>query len=514
METPNLKRLGGIHSHFRKTGMRLELVIYILGWLLVFFSASMLPSLGIAVWYGTGGGVAILSSIFLTFGVGAAMLLNKRIDSEADISPREGFLIVSGVWFLCSGFGALPFFIAETFAPDTPLSLHSIFASYTDSFFESASGLTTTGASVLSDFDQPHAIMFWRSTTHWLGGMGIIVLSLAILPLIGAGGMQLFKAEAPGPVQDRLKPRIADTAITLSKVYVLLTAVETLALWFCGMSWYEALAHTFGTVATGGFSTMPYSVGDYNSASINGIVTFFMMVAGANFALHYRFLKGEYWVYFKSGEFRVYLATIVVSTLTIALLVSHSGLIEGIGKTTEHSLFQVVSIMTTTGFCTIDFELWPDMACMLLFFLMFVGGCAGSTGGGIKVIRLILLAKIAYREIYRLLYPTAVVIIKQDGEPVPDRVLSGIAGFFILVSAVFVFSSLLLSAFGLDFLTSMSATAACLFNVGPGFGLVGAYDNYAALPHLVKWWLSFCMIVGRLEFYSVLILLAPSFWRR
>ena len=495
--------------------MRLELVIYILGWILIVYSAAMLPALGMALWFGTGGGSPLVISILLTIAVGGAMLLVRDKNKEIDITPREGFLIVTGGWFLCSLFGSFPFFIAETFVdPESTKTLLNVFASFTDSFFESASGLTTTGASVLNDFDQPHGIMFWRSTSHWLGGMGIIVLSLAILPLIGAGGMQLFKAEVPGPVTDRLKPRITDTAFTLSKVYILVTILQTVALMFCGMNLYEALCHSFGTVATGGFSTHPESIGGYNSHAINWVIIVFMIIAGANFALHYRFLKGEFSCFWRSSELRIYIFFILAGTLLITLLVGGSGIEGNWFRSFEQSAFQVVSIMTTTGYCTADFATWPKMACMLLFFLMFVGGCAGSTGGGMKVIRIILLAKIAYREMLRLLYPTSVVIIKQDGEPVSDKVLYGISGFFILVGAIFIFSTLLLSAFDIDFITSITATAACLFNIGPGLGAVGPTQNFATLPLLVKWWLSFCMIVGRLELYSVLILTAPRFWMR
>ena len=495
--------------------MRFELVVYILGWILIVFSAAMIPSVAVGWWFATGGMTAIFFSILLTVAVGTSMLFVRGENRDTDISPREGFFIVSGGWFLCSLFGAVPFFFAETFFDaSVPLSFTTVFQSFTDSVFESASGLTTTGASVMEDFEQPHALMFWRSTTHWLGGMGIIVLSLAILPLIGAGGMQLFKAEVPGPVADRLKPRITDTAYTLSKVYVLVTVLQTVALMFCGMNLYEALCHTFGTVATGGFSTHPLSVGGYESSAVNWVIIFFMAVAGANFALHYRFLKGEYTGYARSGEFRIYILFLLVGTLVLTLLVGWSGVEGGWLRSFEHSAFQVVSIMTTTGFCTANFEEWPQVAGMILFFLMFVGGCAGSTGGGMKVIRVVLLAKIAYREMVRLLYPTSVVVVKQDGQGVNDRILYGIAGFFILVGAIFVFSSLLLSAFGLDFITSMTATAACLFNIGPGLGDVGPYDNYAGLPVLIKWWLAFCMIVGRLELYSVLILTAPRFWSR
>ncbi len=497
--------------------MRYNLVLFVLGWLLVFFSMSMIPSLIVAAWFGTGGGVSLTIAIVITVSAGAAMRSIQPNSEEKDILPREGFLIVSGGWILCSLFGSLPFLIESVFwKPDGVSFFYAAIVAIADSIFESASGLTTTGASVFSasDFNNPHAILFWRSTTHWLGGMGIIVLSLAILPLIGAGGMQLFKTEAPGPVTDRLKPRIADTAMTLSKVYVLLTVLETGALMLCGMNLYDALCHTFGTVATGGFSTHPQSVGGFDSAFINLVITFFMIVAGANFALHYRFMKGEFSVYLKNGEFRIYIIFLGVSTLVLTILVGLNGNVVGFWSCIEHSLFQAVSIMTTTGFCTTDFETWHPMACMLLFLLMFVGGCAGSTGGGIKVIRIILLAKIAYREIYRLLYPAAVVVMKQDDQAISERVAAGITGFFILVGAMFIVSTLLLSAFGADFETAFSATAACLFNIGPGLSQVGPYDNFAGFPVCIKLWLSFCMIVGRLELYSVLILTAPSFWRR
>lgn len=496
--------------------MQYRLVVYVLGWILVFFSVSMAPSLLVAFIYGDGGDKAIALAMLATAIVGASLAVtHKPTDKTDDITPRDGFLIVSGGWFLCGLFGALPFFFAHTFAPQVPANdAAGLWLSFSNSVFESLSGLTTTGASVLTDFNQPHGIMFWRSTTHWLGGMGIIVLSLAILPLIGAGGMQLFRTEAPGPVQDRLKPRIADTAMTLSKVYVLLTLLQTAALWLCGMSVYDSLCHAFGTVATGGFSTHAQSVGGYDSAAINYVISFFMILAGANFALHYRFLKGQTSSHWKSGEFRAYFGIIAISTIALTILVYANQNETSLLSSFEHGLFQTASIMTTTGFATADFELWHPLAQMGLFLLMFVGGCAGSTGGGIKVIRIVLLAKIAYREMYRLLYPAAVVMIKMDEKTVPDKVLSGISGFFILATAVFIVSIGILSAYSIDFVTAMTATAACLFNIGPGLGAVGPYDNYAELPVLIKWWLTFCMVVGRLEFYSVLILTAPDFWRR
>lgn len=494
--------------------MRFKVVTYVLGWILIFFSVAMLPSAAIGMWFGTGGVAAILYSVLFTVIFGLCLLLSKPHES-IDLMPRDSFLIVTGGWFLCSLMGSLPFFLDSTFiAADQPITFTTELLSLTDSVFESASGLTTTGASVLNDFEQPHAIMFWRSTTHWLGGMGIIVLSLAILPLIGAGGMQLFKAEAPGPVTDRLKPRIKDTAMALSKVYILITAVEAVILYYCGMSWFDAVCHAFGTMATGGFSTHPLSVQGYGSSTINYVITFFMILAGANFALHYRFIKGDLKSYIRNGEFCVYLSIIGVAILFLTGLIFLQQENNDILYAIEHAAFQTAAIITTTGFATADFEEWYPIAQMGLFYLMFVGGCAGSTAGGMKVMRIMILAKYAYREMKRLIYPTSVIKLKMDEKTIPEQVAEGIVGFFILTVVLFIFSTMLLSAFGLDFITSLTATAACMFNIGPGLGDVGPYDNFSGLPALIKWWLAFCMIVGRLELYSVLILTAPEFWRK
>jgi len=481
----------------------------------VFFGLAMTPALGVGLYFKTGGVEAVLKAMIVSLFIGGGMILLKPKTNFNDIYPREGFFIVVATWFLCSLFGALPFWFDHTFLnADVAHPLLNKIYSAADSVFESTSGLTTTGASVMSDFEQPHAIMFWRATLHWLGGMGIIVLSLAILPLIGAGGMQLFKAEVPGPVKDRLKPRIADTTITLSKVYVALTAAQVVALWLCGMSWYESVCHTFATMATGGFSTHPLSVGGYDSHAVNLVITLFMILAGCNFAWHYRFVKGEWGVYFKNGEFKVFVGLIVLATMILTAVVYLGGNHETVGDAAVHSVFQSVSILTTTGFATSNFEAWPPLGQMVLFFLMFVGGCAGSTGGGLKVIRIILLAKMAYRELLRLVYPTAVIVVKQDGNPVPDKVLWAIGGFFILSCFLVIVSSLVLAGFGSDYVTSLTATVACLFNIGPGLGDVGPYDNFAGFSPIVKIWLAFLMVVGRLEVYSVLVLLSPSFWRK
>lgn len=496
--------------------MRIQVVLYVLGWILIFFSLSMLPSAAVGLYFGTGGVSSILYAIVFTIVTGLFFLLFKPKKEEMDLMPRDSFLIVTGGWFLCSIMGALPFFFAGTFVEDSAaITLSTELRSFTDSVFECASGLTTTGASVLNDYEQPHAIMFWRSTTHWLGGMGIIVLALAILPLVGAGGMQLFKAEAAsGPVSDRLKPRIKDIVITLSKVYVLLTVAETIVLMICGMDWYDAVSHSFATIATGGFSTKALSVGEYNSSLINYVIIVFMILGGANFALHYRFLKGDFKTFFHNEEFRVYIWLIAGFTVLITGLVYLHQETHDIFYAFEHSLFQVVSVITTTGFVTADFEKWHPAAQMGLFYLMFIGGCAGSTSGGAKIIRIILLAKFAYREMRKLIYPTAVIAIKHDEKNIPESAMEGVVGYLILLLVFFIVSTLILSAAGLDFITSLSATITCFSNVGPGLGSVGPYDNFSGLPLFIKWWLSFCMIVGRLELYSVLILTAPEFWRK
>ncbi|MFH1738288.1 MAG: potassium transporter TrkG [bacterium] len=504
--------------------MRYDLVTYVLGWILLCLGGSMACPLIVAWWYKEpGSAFAFGVSILLVVVVGWVMTLVKpREGARGELSPREGFVIVSGGWMLSGLFGAIPFFLDGTFFTGQPeeFSLYLAFRSFTDSVFETVSGFTTTGASILTDFSRPsHSMFFWRSLTHWLGGMGIIVLSLAILPVIGVGGMQLFRAEVPGPVKDRLKPKISDTAKTLWMVYVLISLAEVILLWIGPMDLFEALCHTFGTMATGGFSTKGASVGEYNSSYVNWVITIFMLIAGANFALHYRFLTGDLKTYFKSEELRVYGIIVIVSLILVvgSLQYHHIAtdyMVNSLGGHIEHGAFQVGSILTTTGYCSTDFEQWPHTARMLLFVLMIIGGCAGSTGGGAKVVRIVLVFKTGYREVLRLIRPKAVYLVRLDRRPVPEKVVAGVVGFIILYVGIATFSVLFLSILNMDFVTAMTATAASLSNIGPGLELIGPYDNYAWMPLIAKWWLCFLMILGRLEIYSVLVLLAPSFWRR
>ncbi|MCK5743092.1 MAG: TrkH family potassium uptake protein, partial [Chlorobi bacterium] len=359
----------------------------------------------------------------------------------------------------------------------------------------------------------PHGLMFWRSLTHWLGGMGIIVLSLAILPFLGVGGMQLFKAEVPGPVVDKLSPRITETAKILWSVYVLFTAGETILLMLGDMSFFDALCHSFGTMATGGFSTKNASIGSYGSAYIDYVIFIFMVIAGTNFSLHYRMLKGSFRAVWKSEEFRFYISIIIGATLLIGIDV-YARNYTNIFETLQYTLFQVASIITTTGYGTADYETWSASSQAILFLLMFVGGCAGSTGGGMKVLRIYLLFKFVYSEIVKLIHPQAIVPVRIGGTVVDRKVMTNIAGFFVLFLIITGFGIIIMSYMGLDFRSAAGAVAATINNIGPGLGQVGPTDNYAFIPTGGKWLLSFFMLVGRLEVFTVIILLAPSFWRK
>ena len=388
------------------------------------------------------------------------------------------------------------------------------FSTFADAFFESVSGFTTTGASVLTNIQMvPPGFLFWRSLTHWLGGMGIIVLSIAILPLLGVGGMQLYKAEVPGPVPDKLKPRIRDTAMVLWKVYVLFSAAETVLLMLGGMDLFQALCHTFGTMATGGFSTRQASIGSYHSPYIDTVVILFMLFAGINFSLHYQFLKGDLRAFWRNPEFRFFIGAVVIFVLAVSSNVYHT-VYETFSEAIRFGAFQVISIITTTGYTTADFEKWPSLSQTILLFCMFLGASAGSTGGGMKCLRIMLLLKHSYKQLFSLIHPRAVTQVKLGGRPISDEVLHSIWGYFVLYLGVFIVSSFLLAAMGVDVATSFAAVAATIGNIGPGLGLVGPTDNYAHIPMLGKWLLIFCMLLGRLEIYTILILFVPEFWRK
>ena len=480
--------------------MHIGSVIHVLSLLLMFLAGAMLLPVPFSLYYGDPDLVPILLSAGITVLFGLVGYKASRFDR--DLRPKEGFAIVTFGWLTFAVFGSLPFLLSGSIP------------SVTDAFFETMSGFTTTGATILTNIEElPHGVLFWRSLTHWIGGMGIIVLSLAILPFLGVGGMQMFRAEVPGPTADRLTPRIAQTAKILWGVYVAFTAVEAALLMLGGMNLFDALCHAFGTLATGGYSTKGASIGAYGSAYIDYVVIFFMLVAGTNFALHYRFIKGDWKVHLRNHEFLFFMSLVGLATFFISID-TYFNHYHSIFATLRNSLFQVVSILTTTGYGTADYEQWSFSSQFILFMLMFFGGCAGSTGGGIKMLRIHILLKSVFAEITRLLHPHAVVPVKVGGQTVPREVVANIVAFFIMFVMIYVVSVFVMSAMGLDMATSFGSVAATLGNIGPGLGSVGPADNYAHIPTPGKWYLTFLMLSGRLELYTVIILLSPSFWKK
>ncbi len=431
---------------------------------------------------------------------------------------REALGLVGLSWILAAALGALPYILAGVLEP-------------IDALFESMSGFTTTGSSVMTDIEgTAKGILFWRSFTHWLGGMGIIVLFVAVLPYLGAGGKLLFKSEAPGPDPKGLRPRIKDTASVLYKIYLGLTVIETVALMAAGMTFYDALCHTFGTLATGGFSTRQASIGAFDSVAVELIIIFFMVCAGSNFGLYFNMLRGNRKAPWHDTEWRVYILLLVGCTVlvTVNLLVpQHEASIATTASqpapdtpayspanALRYAAFQVVSIMTTTGYCTADFDAWPHFSRMLLVVLMFIGGSAGSTGGGMKVVRIILLAKIAYHHLDTTFRPKMVRAIRINGQVVGDENQRTIYGFFILYLMWFVGGILVMSVMGLPFQTAATSVAATLNNIGPGLDAVGATMDYHLVPAAGKLFLTLCMVLGRLELFSICVLFVPAFWRK
>lgn len=479
--------------------MRTGGVLNILGKLLLLLSLFLLTPIPFSYYYGDGMVTAFLVSSVLGALLGGGLVCS--FFPEQDLGYRDGFAVVVFSWLGLAFLGALPFYFSGAMT------------SFIDCVFESMSGFTTTGSTILVQVEiLPKSLLFWRSLTHWLGGMGIIVLTLAILPLLGIGGMQLFQAEMPGPTKDRLAPRIQDTARILWSVYVLFTAVEIFLLMLGGLTFFDAVCHAFATLATGGFSTHSSSVGFFNSAYVESVVIFFMFMAGVNFSLHYQGLRGRLSSYWQNEEFRFYVFLTAFSIFIIVcanLIYSTYG---SFGETLRTAFFQVTSIITTTGFGTADFDQWPPVCKILLVSLMFVGGCAGSTGGGIKHVRLLLFFKYARLQLRNLVHPQAVGTIKLGKVKVPREVLISILGFFALYVAFFFLATLMVTALGVDIVTGSTAVVATLNNIGPGLNLVGPAQNFASLPPLAKVVLTFCMLAGRLELYTVAVLLTPDYW--
>lgn len=476
------------------------IIARILGFLLLVEAAFMSTALIISLIDETLDEGYLVKAVVATVGAGFFFYLLGR-KAPTMVGKRDAYIIVSLTWIVTSAFGALPFYFSE------------YVASYTDAYFETVSGFSTTGASIITDIEVlPRDLLFWRSLTHWLGGMGIIVLSVAVLPILGIGGMQLFMAEMPGVTYDKLHPRITDTAKRLWGIYVLLTLAQFLLLWAGEMDWFDSVCHTFATMATGGFSTRNASIAAFGTYS-QYVIIVFMILAGTNFTLHYFALHGWFGKVWRNEEFRTYLYIIVLSTVIIgANLYFHTS--SNAETILRNALFTVVSILTTTGFVTADYLQWPTFLWMIIVLLMFIGGSAGSTGGGIKVIRQSLLLKNSFMELRRAIHPAAVLPAKYNGKSVSQDIVYKIMAFFLVYIIVFAAGVMVLTAMGIDFNTSIGASIASLGNIGPGIGKVGPVYNYAFLPEAAKWVLSFMMVLGRLELFTVLMLFSKHFWRK
>ena len=483
--------------------MRWQFIASVIGILFVFLGLSMVAPLLVSLYYHDAARDSFIQSIGITMMAGLILiLLSKKRDSEEYINQKEGMTAVALAWTGIGLFGALPFY----FGPE--------FTNFTDAFFESVSGFTTTGSSVMMNIEgATQSLLFWRSLIQWLGGMGIIVLSLAILPFLGVGGIQLYKAEVPSPVPDKLTPRLSDSAKILWVVYAGITLIEIIFLLGGGMPLFEATCHALTTLPTGGFSPKNASVAHYNSAYVDYVIVVFMVLAGINFSLHYQMLRGKTLAFWEDTECRFFL----VLTLGLTLLITwdtYGSVYTSLQDAFRFASFQVTSILTTTGFATADYEKFPGLSQVLLFICMFIGASAGSTGGGIKCARIITCFKYCYRELFKIIHPRSISHIKINNTVIPDEVVRSIMGFIALYIGLFVLSSILLSCMGVDMITAFGAVAACIGNIGPGFGTVGPTDNFAHLPVLGKWLLAWCMLLGRLEIYTVIILFVPEFWKK
>lgn len=483
--------------------MHSKIIIKVLGLLLMVFSLSLVPPVLIALYYQDGGLAAFTDVLVGVLILGLILWYPVRRHKQ-DLKIRDGFIIVVMFWTVLGFVGALPFYIEK----EVPLAL-------TDAIFESFSGLTTTGATVLTGLDSmPHAILWYRQQLQWMGGMGIIVLAVAILPMLGVGGMQLYRAETPGPVKDsKIAPRISETAKALWYIYAGLTVACATGYWWAGMSWFDAFSHSFSTVAIGGFSTHDASIGFFDNTQIEGIAIFFMFLSGINFAVHFsafRHLNG--FAYFREPEFKAYLAILVAGVLIATSYLYFQEVYATFDDALRYGLFQTVSIATTTGFANADFSAWPSFLPVMLIFMSFIGGCAGSTAGGMKTIRFVLLFKQGLREIKGLLHPNAILPVKLHGKTIPEKVMTAVWGFFSIYVFTFAILMLAIMALGVDQVTAFSAIAAMMNNLGPGLGEVAA--NYQTMSDPVKWILTFAMLLGRLEIFTLLVLFTAAFWRK
>ncbi|MEM8939776.1 MAG: potassium transporter TrkG [Bacteroidota bacterium] len=483
-------------------GFNYKVIIKVISILLIMNAGFMLLCIPFSIYYGGSDLIALLKASGITIVIGFVLWLFVRRNINNDLRKKDGYLIVTAGWLSMSFFGSLPYIFSGVI-PDI-----------TNAFFETLSGFSTTGASVLTDIESvDKGVLFWRSLTQWIGGMGIIVLTVAILPLLGIGGMQLFVAEAPGISPDKLAPRIKETAKRLWIIYCGLTISELILLLIGGMTFYDAINHSLTTMATGGFSTKNASIAHYHDPFIQYVIIFFMFLAGTNFTMTYFGLHGQFKKVLRNEEFRFYLIFSAFVSVMIGLIIFSLGH-DTLEKSIRDALFQVVSVVTTTGFVTHDYTSWTSLITVLFFLLMFAGGSAGSTAGGVKLVRHILLVKNSLQELKRILHPSAIIPVRFNGKAVNRDITFNVLAFIMIYILVVCFGAMAVSAFGLDFNTSLGAVATTLGNIGPGIGDVGPVDNFAHLPLGVKWILSFLMLVGRLELFTVLILFTPYFWRK
>ena len=493
--------------------LNFKIIFHFFGLLLLFNGGFMLLASIMSSVYKDGVTFELFLSGIAILLIGVFLMISTR-NHRKEMNKREGYIVVTFGWIVMALSGTLPYVLTETIP------------SFTNAFFETMSGYTTTGATILNDIEiVPKGILFWRSMTHWIGGMGIIVLAIAILPLLGIGGMQLFAAEAPGPNTDKLHPRITDTAKRLWLIYFGYTAAETILLQVAGMSFFDAINHSMCTLSTGGFSTKNASLAHWNGQPIiQYIVIAFMFLAGTNFVLSYFAFKGKIQKIIRDDEFKLYFKFIAIFTIIAAVIIyfradfglssiEHPMVLGRAESSFRHALFQVISVITTTGFVTADFTLWTPFLLVFFFGLMFLGGSAGSTSGGVKVVRHLILIKNGFLEFKRALHPNAILPVRYIKKSISGDIVFNILGFFILYMLSFIVGALVFSMFELDFVSAIGLSASSLGNVGPALGDFGPVHNYASLPNLAKWWTSFLMLIGRLELFTVLILLTPFFWR-
>ncbi|MFY9151398.1 MAG: potassium transporter TrkG [Prolixibacteraceae bacterium] len=481
--------------------MNIKLIFRILGFLLIVEGIAILIALMVALIYKGPDVAALLQSALICLATGSISLFINR-NAAKNMGKREGFVIVSLVWVVFSFFGSLPFILSHTI-PDL-----------TNAFFETMSGFTTTGSSILNDIESlPNGILFWRSMTQWLGGMGIIVLSLAILPIFGIGGMQLFAAEVPGPVADKLSPRIQSTAKSLWGIYVLFTFTETIMLWIGGMSLFDAVNHSFTTMATGGYSTKQASIAFWTSPYIHYVISIFMIIAGTNFTVSFLILTGKFKKAIDNEELKYYLSFIGIFTLIISVGLFFTTDLN-IEQSFRDALFQVAAIITTTGYATVDYLHWIPFLTIVLFGVFFFGGSAGSTGGGLKIMRIVLLLKNSYYELRRIIHPNAIIPVRFNKNVVSDQIITNVLAFFMIYFIIFFGSTILIMLVVPDLPSAMGAVATSLGNIGPGLGIFGPAENFYTLHPVGKWFLSFLMLLGRLELFTVLVLFSPAFWKK